>query len=94
MSRDADKRSFAYCGETCPAVGKTTSAFLDDEFDKFVERVKSVSAYKLREALTEACSDLIAAEEQVAELKAELERRDDVIADLQQYVKDLQQEAA
>jgi len=92
MSRDAEKRGFGYCDETCPAVGKTTSDFLDGEFDKFIERVKEVSAYKLREGLNEACADLISAESEIKELKAEIERQRDVIEDLKQYVAELRQQ--
>lgn len=94
MSRHAEKRGFDYCDETCPAVSKATSEFVDNEFDKFIERVKKVGSYKLRNALTQACEDLISAEKEVEELKAELASRDDVIADLREYVKELQREAA
>lgn len=73
MSRHnaAIRRSLDYCPETCPAV------------DAAMERAKEVGTYRMREALTQACSDLIDAEDRIANLEAEVERLNDIIADLQ-----------
>lgn len=73
MSRrnDATRRSLDYCPETCPAV------------DAAMEKAKEVGTYKLREALTQACHDLIDAEDRIADLEAEVARLNDIIADLQ-----------
>ena len=73
MSRhnDATRRSLDYCAETCPAV------------DAAMEKAKEVGTYRLREALTQACRDLIDAEERIAELEAERADLLDQIADLQ-----------
>lgn len=73
MSRhnDATRRSLDYCPETCPAV------------DAAMEKAKEVGTYKLREALTQACRDLIDAEYHIADLEAEVARLNDIIADLQ-----------
>ena len=56
MSRHnaATRRSLDYCPETCPAV------------DAAMERAKEVGTYRLREALTQACQDLIDAEDRGA----------------------------
>lgn len=73
MSRHnaATRRSLDYCPETCPAV------------DAAMERAKEVGTYRLREALTQACQDLIDAEDRIANLEAEVARLNDIIADLQ-----------
>lgn len=94
MSRYADKRSFDYCKETCPEVSRVVGDFLDGEFDKFIEKVKEVSSYKMREALTSACSDLIAAESEIEDLKRQLAQKDNEIHDLRRQVRDLEREAA
>lgn len=67
----ATRRSLDYCPETCPAV------------DAALENIKEVGTYKLREALTQACQDLIDAEDRIADLEAEVARLNDVITDLQ-----------
>lgn len=67
----ATRRSLDYCPETCPAV------------DAAMERAKEVGTYRLREALTQACQDLIDAEDRIADLEAEVARLNDVITDLQ-----------
>lgn len=57
--RDAQRRSLDYCPETCPAV------------DAALEKIKEVGTYKMREALNQACQDLIDAERRIEELEAE-----------------------
>lgn len=68
--RDAQRLSLDYCPETCPAV------------DAALERVKEVGTYKMREALNQACQDLIDAEARIAELEAERADLLDKIDDL------------
>lgn len=94
MSRYAEKRSFDYCPETCPQVGKIVGEFYDGEFDRFLERIKDATSHKMRAALTEVCSDLIAAEEEVADLKKQIEQKDNELADLDRYIAELEREAA
>ena len=94
MSRYAEKRSFDYCKETCPEVGKVVNAFVDEEFDKFIERIKDVTSHKMREALTEACHDLINAEAEIEDLKRQIAQKDDVIDDLQRSIRELERAAA
>lgn len=94
MATSADKRSFAYCDETCPDVSRECSKFVDAEFDQFIERVKSVSAYRLRSALTEACQDLIAAESEVEDLKRQVDSLTSQLADAKWEIKELEKETA
>lgn len=92
MSRDADKRSFSYCRETCPDVSRECNEFVNAEFDQFIERVKAASAYKLRSALAEACQDLIEAESRIEELEKEVSLLNDQLADARQEIKELEKE--
>ncbi|MNM06959.1 hypothetical protein D3C81_169900 [compost metagenome] len=85
MSRYAEKRSFSYCKETCPDV--------DSVFSDFLEEVKRVGTNKLRDALTEASSDLIDAEAEVEDLKRQLSAKDDEISDLLQQIRELEKES-
>lgn len=94
MSRYAEKRSYDYCPETCPQVGRVLGDFVDGELDRFIERIKDVTSHKMREALTEFCSDLIAAEEEIADLKRQIASKDDEINDLNNYIRDLDKENA
>ncbi|HDS1221721.1 TPA: hypothetical protein QEF96_000384 [Stenotrophomonas maltophilia] len=86
------RRSFGYCGETCPAVDEAfviaegrisklvPDCLLSDlsaELAKVREAVKNVGTEKMRDALGDACADLIAAEQKAEEAEgriAELER--------------------
>lgn len=94
MSRYAEKRSYDYCPETCPQVGKVVSEFYDGEFDRFIERIKDATSHKMRGVLIEVCSDLIAAEEEVEDLKKQVSAKDDELADLRRYIAELEREAA
>lgn len=86
MSRHADKRSFGYCAETCPDVERV--------FSDFLEEVKRVGTHKLRDALTEASSDLIDAEAEIEDLKRQLSAKDDEISNLRQQIRELEEESA
>lgn len=89
MGRDADRRSFSYIGETCPSVRRIEEDFTD-ELSAFVERVKEASSYKLREALTQACSDLIDTEEEVNRLRDERDRLQDEVSALRSRIAELE----
>lgn len=94
MSRDAERRGFDFCGETCPAVAQVFSEWLNDHgdsippmlhapLDELIERVKEAGTYKLRAALTEACGELLQAEGRVEELEREVARLRDQVEDLE-----------
>lgn len=78
MSREATKRSFQYCAETCP------------DFDRLVDKIKDATTNKLREALANACQDLIDAEEEADRLRDEIRERDELIENLKDEIGDLQ----
>lgn len=89
MATSPEKLSFGYCDETCPAVNRVVNDFVSGELERFIERVKEVSSYKLREALVSACEDLQQAEREIQELKAEIDSKDDVIAALRDEILEL-----
>lgn len=89
MATSPEKLAFGYCDETCPAVNRVVSDFVSDGLERFIERVKEVSSYKLREALVSACEDLQQAETNIEELNAEIDKKDEVIAALESEIREL-----
>jgi len=89
MATSPEKLSFGYCDETCPAVNRVVNDFVSGELERFIERVKEVSSYKLREALVSACEDLQQAETNIEELNAEIDKKDEVIAALESEIREL-----
>jgi len=105
MSRDAERRGFYFCGETCPAVAQVFSEWFNDHresippmldapLDELIERVKEVGTYKLRDALTEACGELLQAEDRVEDLEREVARLRDQVEDLESELREAREAAA
>lgn len=94
------RRSFGYCGETCPAVDEAfviaegrisklvpdcLHSDLSAELTQTRDAVKGFGTEKMRDALTDACADLIEAEQRAEEA----ERR---VAELEQELDELRRE--
>lgn len=105
MSRDAERKGFDFCGETCPAVGQAFSEWFNDHresippilhapLDELIERVKEVGTYKLRDALTEACGELLQAEGRVEDLEREVERLRGQVEELESELREAHEAAA
>jgi len=105
MSRDAERRGFDFCGETCPAVAQVFSEWFNDHresippmlhapLDELIERVKEVGTYKLRDALTEACGELLQAEGRVEDLEREVERLRGQVEELESELREAHEAAA
>lgn len=105
MSRDAERRGFYFCGETCPAVGRVFSEWVCDHRDsippmlhapleELIEGVKEVGTYQLRAALTEACRELLQAEGRVEDLEREIERLRGQVEELESELREAHEAAA
>lgn len=103
MSRHAQRDSFSRCPETCPAVDKAAyewmqsvgheiPAWLEESLQEMVDDTKTVGTNKLRNALTEACSDLIEAQDEAEELKRQVRDHESTIDELRSQIRSLERE--
>lgn len=103
MSRHAQRESYSRCPETCPAVDKVAfewmqnvdheiPAWLEDSLQNMVDSTKLVGTNKLRDALTEACSDLLECHEEIESLKRQLQDHEATVDELRSQVRSLERE--
>ena len=103
MSRHAQRESFSRCPETCPAVDKAAyewiqnvghevPAWLEESLQEMVDGTKTVGTNKLRDALTETCSDLIEAQDEAEELKRQVRDHEATIEELRSQIRSLEHE--
>lgn len=105
MNRYALRESFSRCPETCPAVDKAAyewmqsvghdiPLWLENSLQEMVDSTKAVGTNRLRDALTEACSDLIECHEEIESLKRQVQDHEAMVADLASQVRNLERELA
>ena len=103
MSRHAQRESFSRCPETCPAVDRVANewlasinedvpAWLEDSVRQMVDDTKEVGTSKLRDALTEACAELLEAQGECEDLRREIRDNEATIEDLRSQVRSLERE--
>lgn len=82
--REAEKRSFAELGETCPFVDSVATAFVD--------RLKDEVTMPFRAALVEAFAIIVEQEERISDLDAEILAAHQSFQDARDEINRLQRE--
>lgn len=101
MSREAMRRSFQECPETCPAVDQVFAEWLEANsdlippglsrpLDDLVSDFKSVGTERMRDRLTTVCGDLIDAERDAESLRERVSELEAEVAELRRALADLE----